>query len=67
MFHQIIYIVQIIMASHGQMRGGCGHLMAGFDNHSFCARCRDKGKAKDPCVERPESTDCKFCNSISTE
>ena len=52
------------MASPWQKRGGCGHLMAGFDNHSFCARCRDKGKGKDPCAERPESTDCKFCNTL---
>ena len=42
------------MASPGQKRGGCGHLMAGFDTHS-CARCRDKGKGKDPCVEKPDS------------
>ena len=41
--------------------------MAGFDNHSFSASCRDKGKGKDPCVERLESTDCKFCNSLTTK
>ena len=28
-------------------------MMAGFDLHSVCARCRDKKKGKDPCVEKP--------------
>ena len=55
------------MASSGQKCGGCDHLMAGFNNHSFCAKCRDKGKGKDPCMEKPESTDCKICNSLTTE
>ena len=32
-------------------------MMAGFDPHSVCARCRDKKKGKDPCVEKPDS-DC---------
>ena len=55
------------MASPGQKRGGCGHLMAGFDTHSYCARCRDKGKGPDPCVENPKSTDCKFCSILTCE
>ena len=67
MFQRIIYSGKIIMASPGQKHGRYGHLMAGFDNHSFCARCRDKGKGKDPCVGRPESTDYKFCNSLTSE
>ena len=41
--------------------------MAGFDSHSFCATCCDKGKGKDPCVEKPESTACKFCNSLTSD
>ena len=41
------------MASSGQKRGGCGHVMAGFDTHSYCARCCDKGNGPDPCVEKP--------------
>ena len=45
------------MTSLGQNRGGCGHLMAGFDSHSHCVRCHDKGKGQDPCVEKPDS-DC---------
>ena len=39
--------------SSSQRRGGCGHMMAGFDLHSVCAHCRDK-KGKDPCVEKPD-------------
>ena len=42
------------MASPGQKHGGCGHLMVGFDNHNHCARCRDKGKGQDPCVEKSD-------------
>ena len=41
--------------------------MASFDCHSFCARCRDKGKDKDPCVEKPDTTECKFCNVLILE
>ena len=48
------------MSSPGQKRGSCGHAMASFDGHAFCARCRDKGKGKDPCEEMPQS-ECKFC------
>ena len=50
------------MASPGQKGGGCG-----LDSHSFCARCRDKGKEKDPSVEKPNTTDCKFCNILISE
>ena len=38
------------MSSPGQRRGLCGHLMAGYDKHKVCARCRDKKKGDDPCV-----------------
>ena len=31
------------MSSPSQCRGSCGHMMAGFDTHKKCARCRDKG------------------------
>ena len=31
------------MSSLGQKRGACGHVMALFNNHKKCARCRDKG------------------------
>ena len=42
------------MASPGQKRGGCGHLMAGFDSHNYCAKSHNRGKGSDPCVEKPE-------------
>ena len=41
--------------------------MAIFDSHSVCARCRDKGKDKDPCMEKLQCTDCKFCNLLTPE
>ena len=31
------------MASPGQKRGSCGHVLALFDSHSKYARCREKG------------------------
>ena len=54
------------MSSPGQRRGTCGHAMASFDNHLACARCRDKGKGKDPCVEKPD-VECTICNNFSPE
>ena len=54
------------MSSPSQSRGGCGHMMAGFDPHSVCARCRDKKKGQDPCVEKPHSV-CVHCNALSPE
>ena len=56
-----------VMSSPGQRRGSCGHAMASFDGHSFCARCRDKGKGEEPCVANKDTTDCKFCNSLTPE
>ena len=41
-------------------------MMAGFDPHSYCARCRDKKKGQDPCVEKPDSA-CTHCNALSPE
>ena len=55
------------MSSPGQKRGSCGHAMAGFDGHSFCARCREKGKGEEPCISNKDTTDCKFCNLFSPE
>ena len=52
------------MALPGQRRGLCGHLLAGFDSHAYCAHCRDKSKGDNPCVK---NMDCKFCNSLSSE
>ena len=47
------------MSSPGQRRGSCGHAMAGFDSHSNCARCRDKGLGDDPCIQKKECVICK--------
>ena len=55
------------MSSPGQRRGGCGHAMANFDSHAFCARCREKGKGTDDCVKKSQSSDCKICNAFSEE
>ena len=40
--------------------------VAGFDLHGVCARCRDKKKGKDPCVEKPGS-DCQHCKALTPE
>ena len=53
------------MSSPSQRRGGCGNMMAGFDPHTVCARCRDKKKGKDPCVEK-EGASC-HCNALTPE
>ena len=55
------------MSSPGQRRGSCGHAMANFDGHSFCARCHEKGKGEEPCVANKDTTDCKLCNSLTPE
>ena len=41
-------------------------MMAGFDLHGVCARCCDKKKGKDPCVEKPGS-DCQHCKALTPE
>ena len=50
------------MSSPGQKQGSCGHVMALFDNHQKCARCRDKGVGDDPCVKK---LDCQICKSFT--
>ena len=52
------------MSSPGPRRGSCGHIMAGFDSHSKCARCRDKGVGDDPCVLKKE---CDVCKGFTPE
>ena len=52
------------MSSPAQKHGSCGHIMASFDSHSFCARCREKGKGSDPCVLK---NDCNSCNILSED
>ena len=49
------------MSSPSQRRGGYGHMMAGFDHHSVCARCRS-----DPCIETPPAA-CSHCDALTSE
>ena len=58
---QVVRIIStsfLIMSSPGQKRGSCGHVMALFDNHKKCVRCREKGVGDDPCVKKQ---DCQIC------
>ena len=55
------------MSSPGQKRESCGHAMAIFDGHAFCARCREKGKGEEPCIANKDTTDCTLCNSFTPE
>ena len=52
------------MSSPSQKHGSCGHIMASFDSHNFCARCREKGKGTDPCISK---NDCNSCNLLTEE
>ena len=56
------------MDSPGEKKGqgpeSCGHVMAAFDLHKKCARCRDKGIGDDPCVKDKQ---CSVCDSFSDE
>ena len=55
------------MSSPGQKRGSCGHAIASFDGHSYCACCHDKGKGEEPCISNKDTSDCKFCNALTPE
>ena len=50
------------MSSPGQRRGSCGHVMALFDLHTKCARCREKGIGGDDCVAKKP---CSICESFT--
>ena len=52
------------MSSTGQKRGTCGHVMASFDGHMKCARCRDKGVGDGACVLKK---DCNVCKAFTPE
>ena len=54
------------MSSPSQRQGGCGHMMAGFDHHSVCVRCRDKKKGSDPRIETPPAS-CSHCDALSSD
>ena len=49
-------------SASGQKRGVCGHAMASFNPHEWCARCREKVTGSDPCVRGEEP--CKYCVSL---
>ena len=49
------------MSFPGQKRGTCGHVMALFDSHKKCARCREKGLGDDLCVKK---LDCQICKAF---
>ena len=57
-------VISMTMSSPGQRRGTCGHVMAVFDSHFKCARCRDKGVGDDPCVLKK---DCDVCKGFTPE
>ena len=65
-FFQVVLLnstgLLIIMSSPGQKRGSCRHVMALFDNHKKCARCREKGVGDDPCVKK---LDCQICKAFT--
>ena len=52
------------MSSPGQRKEPCGHIMASFDKHDRCARCRDKGHGDDPCVN---NLACALCDQLTPE
>ena len=48
----------------GQRKGSFGHIMAAFDLHEKCARCREKKVEQDPCVLGNECVLCDgFCDA----
>ena len=61
---KIFTFSSVTMSSPSQKHESCGQIMAGFDSHSFCARCREKGKGSDHCVSH---NDCNACNSRTEE
>ena len=51
------------MASPGQLKGACGHIMASFYKHSH-AHYRDKGLGDDPCISK---LPCKYYEFLTPE
>ena len=52
-------------STSGTKRGVCGHVMASFDPHDWCERCREKVVGSDPWVRGEEP--CKFCVVLTPE
>ena len=63
-FYIFLRPLRTSMGSPRQKHWGCGHLMAGFNTHSFCARCRGKGKGPYPCISK---SDCQACNVLTED
>ena len=49
----------------GQKRGICVQILASFNPHNWCARCREKVVGSYPCVLGEEP--CKFCVILTPE
>ena len=47
-----------------QRRGACGHIMAAFDQHQRCSRCREAKKGQDLCVL---GEPCHLCDVLTPE
>ena len=52
------------MASPGQRKGACGHIMASFHRHSHCAHCREKGLGEKLCISK---LPCEYCELLTPE
>ena len=59
-----IFTEVLIIMSSGQKKGTCGHVMALFNGHLKCTRCRDKGVGDYPCVLK---RDCPICKAFTPE
>ena len=47
-----------------QRRGACGHIMAAFDQHQRCSRCRESKKGQDLCVLGEA---CHLCEALTPD
>ena len=41
--------------------------MAGFDSHTYCTRCRDKGKGEYPCVKKEAICKYMYCDVLTQD
>ena len=57
----LMYFAVIIYQTHQT------HTLWLILTHSHNARCRDKGKGKEPCVQNPQTSNCQICNSLTSD